>query len=100
MSNTEKINKAFEAAKEQYAEIGVDVEAAMDKLDTFPISLHCWQADDVGGFEPSGGELSGGGIMATVRATREASADELYASALPRIEALLAEDGKQGDGND
>jgi len=47
MSNTEKITKAFEAAKDQYAEIGVDVEAAMDKLDNFPISLHCWQADDV-----------------------------------------------------
>ena len=65
MSNSEKINKAFEAAKEQYAELGVDVEAAMDKLDTFPISLHCWQADDVGGFETPDSALSGGGIQAT-----------------------------------
>ena len=51
MSKSDTITKAFEAAKEQYAQIGVDVEAAMNKLDDFPISLHCWQADDVGGFE-------------------------------------------------
>jgi L-rhamnose isomerase len=65
MSNTEKITKAFEAAREQYAEIGVDADAAMDKLDQFPISLHCWQADDVGGFETPDSSLSGGGIQAT-----------------------------------
>jgi len=65
MSNSEKITKAFEAAKEQYTQIGVDVEAAMNKLDDFPISLHCWQADDVGGFETPDSSLSGGGIQAT-----------------------------------
>jgi L-rhamnose isomerase len=65
MSNSEKIKKAFEAAKEQYAEIGVDVETAMNRLDDFPISLHCWQADDVGGFETPDSTLSGGGIQAT-----------------------------------
>ena len=65
MSKTDIINKAFEAAKEQYAQIGVDVESAMNQLDEFPISLHCWQADDVGGFETADSELSGGGIQAT-----------------------------------
>ncbi len=65
MTTTEKINKAFEQAKEQYAEFGVDVEQAMDSLDRFPISMHCWQADDVGGFETPDSELSGGGIQAT-----------------------------------
>ncbi len=65
MSQSESIKKAFEAAKEQYAAIGVDVEAAMDRLDKFPISLHCWQADDVGGFETPDSSLSGGGIQAT-----------------------------------
>ena len=65
MSKSDTITKAFEAAKEQYAQIGVNVEDAMNKLDQFPISLHCWQADDVGGFETPDSALSGGGIQAT-----------------------------------
>ena len=65
MSKSERITRAFEAAKEQYAETGVDVDSAMSRLDGFPISLHCWQADDVGGFETPDSELSGGGIQAT-----------------------------------
>jgi L-rhamnose isomerase len=59
------IRKAYEIAKEQFAGIGVDTEAAMKTLETVPISLHCWQGDDVGGFERPGAELSGGGIQAT-----------------------------------
>jgi L-rhamnose isomerase len=59
------ILKAYEIAKEQFAGIGVDTEAAMKTLETVPISLHCWQGDDVGGFERPGAELSGGGIQAT-----------------------------------
>ncbi|MDR2571117.1 MAG: L-rhamnose isomerase [Oscillospiraceae bacterium] len=49
----------YEYAKEQYAAIGVDTEAALNLLDTIPISMHCWQGDDVKGFE-GGGELTGG----------------------------------------
>ena len=59
------ITKAYELAREKYAELGVDTEAALRKLATFPISLHCWQGDDVGGFEKPGATLSGGGIQAT-----------------------------------
>ena len=55
---------AFETAKAQYHEIGVDADAAMQKLATVPISIHCWQGDDVGGFEAGAGAL-GGGIAAT-----------------------------------
>jgi L-rhamnose isomerase len=58
------ILKAYEFAKEQFAGIGVDAEAAMKTLETVPISLHCWQGDDVGGFENAAG-LTGGGIQAT-----------------------------------
>lgn len=58
------IERAFESAKERYAEIGVNVESAMDRLAAVKISLHCWQGDDVGGFESSEG-LTGGGILAT-----------------------------------
>jgi L-rhamnose isomerase len=61
----ETITQAYQIAKEQYAALGVDVDAAMRKLAKIPISLHCWQGDDVGGFETVGAQLSGGGIQAT-----------------------------------
>ena len=53
------VDKAYELARERYAEIGVDTDAAIAKLAEIPISLHCWQGDDVSGFEGSG-ELTGG----------------------------------------
>jgi len=56
---------AFELARERYAEIGVDVEQALRQLADNPISLHCWQADDVTGFEKLEDNLAGGGIQAT-----------------------------------
>jgi L-rhamnose isomerase len=56
----EQIEKAFTLAVEQYASVGVDVNAALSKLDKLPISLHCWQADDVIGFEKPDGSLTGG----------------------------------------
>lgn len=60
----EKITKAYESAKERYAEMGVDTEAALAALQKLSISLHCWQTDDVSGFENPEGELTGG-IQAT-----------------------------------
>jgi len=56
---------AYTLARESYAAIGVDTEEALAVLLHTPISLHCWQGDDVGGFEKAGAELSGGGIQAT-----------------------------------
>src|SRR5215467_3270096 len=56
---------AYEAARERYAAFGVDVDSAMKTLGTIPVSLHCWQGDDVAGFETAGAQLSGGGIQAT-----------------------------------
>lgn len=61
----EAIEKAYQLARAQYAELGVDTKAVMDELDKIVISLHCWQTDDVGGFEKEGAELGGGGIQAT-----------------------------------
>ena len=49
----------YEQVKEQYAAFGVDTESALEMLDTIPVSMHCWQGDDVRGFE-GGGELTGG----------------------------------------
>jgi L-rhamnose isomerase len=59
-----KVTNAYELAKERYAEFGVDTDAALQKLATISISLHCWQGDDVGGFEDPDRGLSGG-IMTT-----------------------------------
>jgi L-rhamnose isomerase len=62
--NTATIEHGYRIAKERYAEFGVDTDHALDRLCRIAISVHCWQGDDVGGFESEGG-LSGGGIMAT-----------------------------------
>jgi L-rhamnose isomerase len=59
-----QINQAYEYAKARYADLGIDVEKAVDQLDKISISLHCWQADDVKGFENKEGDLTGG-IQAT-----------------------------------
>ncbi|WP_025228299.1 L-rhamnose isomerase [Fimbriimonas ginsengisoli] len=55
----------FERAKEVYAETGVDAEAAIQEALKTSISIHCWQADDVAGFEVHEGAKDSGGIMAT-----------------------------------
>ncbi len=55
---------AYALAREAYAALGTDSEAALGTLARTPISLHCWQGDDVGGFEKAGGE-PGGGLAVT-----------------------------------
>ena len=60
----DQIQKSFDFAVAEYAAIGVDVNHALTQLDKLPISLHCWQADDVTGFENVNGNLTGG-IQAT-----------------------------------
>ena len=57
--NTQQIEQAYEIAKQRYAELGIDTDKALDTLQNVQISLHCWQADDVAGFESSG-DLTGG----------------------------------------
>ncbi len=65
MSEDQSILTAFEAARNRYGEFGVDVGAATQSLRGIPISLQCWQGDDVGGFEAADERLTGGGIRAT-----------------------------------
>jgi L-rhamnose isomerase len=64
MDSEQRIESAYAISREQYAQVGVDVERAMETLRGIAISLHCWQGDDVGGFESAAG-LTGGGIQAT-----------------------------------
>ncbi len=73
------VQDAYALARERYAEYGVDTDRAMETLAGISISLHCWQGDDVGGFESPGGEL-GGGLAATGNYPGKArNADELRA---------------------
>jgi L-rhamnose isomerase len=82
----QSIEKAYEAAREQYAAFGMDTERAMEHLAHIPISLHCWQGDDVGGFENTGAAL-GGGLAATGNHPGKArTPDELRAD----LDAALA----------
>ncbi|SHE71587.1 L-rhamnose isomerase [Dysgonomonas macrotermitis] len=64
MNKKELVQKSYEIAKERYAALGVDVETSLNKLQDLSVSIHCWQADDVTGFENLG-NIGGGGIQAT-----------------------------------
>ena len=79
--NEQKIKQAYDLAVERYAAIGIDVEKVLEQLQKVQLSLHCWQADDVTGFE-SAGELTGG-IQATGNYPGKArNIDELRADIL------------------
>jgi L-rhamnose isomerase len=79
MSQRHEIERAYEFARERYGRVGVDPEAAIKTLAGVPISLPCWQGDDVGGFENAAG-LTGAGIQATGNYPGKArTADELRA---------------------
>ncbi len=98
------VARNYEDAKKTYSLWGVDVERALGTLAAIPLSLHCWQADDVGGFESSAG-LTGGGIQATgnypgkARTAEELRADyETAFSLIPgrhraNLHAIYAETG-------
>ena len=80
------IEKAYEVAKERYAAIGVDTDKAIAQLEKTPISLHCWQADDVVGFERnealSGGIQTTGNYPGRARNIDEVRRDVLFAKSL------------------
>jgi len=64
MKKMELVQKSYEIAKERYSAVGVNIDEALTKLQDIAISIHCWQADDVTGFEKLK-NLGGGGIQAT-----------------------------------
>lgn len=74
-------NAAYGVAREQYAELGVDTESAIAAMAGYPISVHCWQGDDVNGFEPNDEELGGGLAVTGNYRGRARNADELRADA-------------------
>ena len=85
---TERITSAFAAAKERYAALGVDVERALETLEGVPVSLHCWQGDDIAGFEDSGTEL-GGGLAVTGNYPGKARTPDELRSDLDQAFALI-----------
>lgn len=79
---SEQITKAYELAKARYADLGIDTEKVINQLQDFHLSMHCWQADDVAGFEVQAGALSGG-IQSTGNYPGKArNIDELRADVL------------------
>jgi L-rhamnose isomerase len=85
----EIIEKTYQLAKEQYAELGVDTDKVISEMDKIVISLHCWQTDDVGGFEKPGSVLGGGGIQATGNFPGKAKTIEQMRSDLDKVMSLL-----------
>lgn len=83
----ESIKKAYEIARERYAALGVDTDKVLDQMQDFHLSMHCWQADDVAGFEPHDGGLTGGiqvngNYPGKARNIDELRSDILYAMSL------------------
>jgi L-rhamnose isomerase len=76
-SPSKPIEQAFDLAREKYAALGVDVDNALKRLAGIPIALHCWQGDDVGGFENLGAELGGGLAVTGNYPGKARTADEL-----------------------
>jgi L-rhamnose isomerase len=89
MSTPKQIEQAYRLAQERFATLGVDTDKALKQLGGIPVSVHCWQGDDVGGFE-NAGEALGGGLAVTgnypgkARTSEELRADfEKALSVLP-----------------
>jgi L-rhamnose isomerase len=59
------IEKAYQMARTRYGELGVDTDKALQAFEGVSLSIHCWQGDDVGGFEKPDARLDGGGIQVT-----------------------------------
>ncbi len=79
MSRSKSISAAFRLAHERYAALGVNVDRALATLAKIPVSLHCWQGDDVGGFENFGNALSGGIAVTGNHPGKARTPDELRA---------------------
>jgi L-rhamnose isomerase len=89
MEKSKLVEKAYDVAKERYAAVGVDADATVEKLQQLQISIQCWQADDVTGFENLG-NLGGGGIQATGNYPGKArNIDELRAD-IEKVQSMVA----------
>jgi L-rhamnose isomerase len=81
--------RSYQLAQERYAEFGVEVAGALRRLESVSLSLHCWQGDDIGGFERPGAALSGGGIQVTGKHPGRARTVEELRMDLEQVFSLL-----------
>lgn len=86
--STRKIDQAYALAHERYAALGVDTAAALQQLARIPVSIHCWQGDDVGGFENPGGTL-GDGLAVTGNFPGKARTPEELRADFEKVLSLL-----------
>ncbi|MEQ1903632.1 MAG: L-rhamnose isomerase [Pirellulaceae bacterium] len=111
-AHSQSVDAAFRLARQRYADLGVDVDDALQRLQQIPLSVQCWQGDDVGGFENAGQTL-GGGLAVTgnfpgkARSAEELRQDlELVYSLVPgshrmNLHAMYSEfDGQRADRNE
>ena len=63
--STTRIEQLYDAARDRYGQLGVDTDRAIDGLRGLAVSIHCWQGDDVHGFEPAGATVLGDGLAVT-----------------------------------
>ena len=87
--NKDRIIHAYQLAREDYAELGVNTDEVLHRMSEVVISLHCWQTDDVGGFETTDSALSGGGIQATGNFPGKATSMEQMRADLEKVLSLL-----------
>ena len=86
--NAKQIEQNYLVAKERYAALGVDTDKALETLDKTPVSLHCWQADDVVGFERN--EAASGGIQTTGNYPGRARNIEEVSQDIDKVTSMLA----------
>ena len=84
-----QVEQSYNLAKQRYADFGVDTDAAIQAALDIPVSLHCWQTDDVGGLENAGKDIAGAGIMATGNYPGKARNGDEIRSDLGKVMDLL-----------
>ena len=80
---------SYEEAKQRYAVLGVDTDATIRKLQTVPVSLHCWQGDDVRGFDTDPSKPLTGGIQTTGNYPGRARTPEELMADLDKVMSLI-----------
>ena len=88
MMRKSRLQQAYRLAHERYAALGVDTDKILRKLARIPLSLHCWQGDDVGGFEQTAAELSGGLVATGNYPGKARTPDELRADAAQALSLI------------